>query len=489
VLIPYGLEDVRLRRLPWATLAIVALSVACFAAQGAWSTSAEVKASARALATYVSQHPDLPIPPELAERAHLDEEALQALRTSGRHAPPGTGSPARLAELVTAMAEALEARPELAWGLVPARGLVQPGWITYQFLHGDLGHLLGNMLIFVLVVAPFLEEAWGSLFFVGLFLVGGVVAGAAQALPEPDSHIPIIGASGAISACLGAFALRFAHRRVRILYWFFLFFRGSFFVPAWGYAFFGFALDLWALSAGSAHGVAYGAHVGGFLFGVAVALVIRARGLEERLAPEGVGRWGATLDASRGAEALAAGDPHEARRHLEAAVSRRGDDTASLLALARLEAGRFDRARVTALVEQLLRVHLAAGRHVEARAALAELGPWLEPDRLEPASAFRAAELLATADPGLADQLDESAARRGADGLAAKALIRQALRHRVRRPDHARDQLERAVTLAGAPAELRARAETLLAALPPRAPPVDRSIALDDVEGELELGP
>ena len=488
MLIPYGLDEMRLPRMPWATVGIVVACVLCHAALSASSAGEAAERRFEVLVETWRNHPGLETPPELEARTGLTRERLQIERWA-RHAPrePEAGlaeARDRLAAQADAFAEALEASPAHRWGLVPAKGLLQPGWITSLFVHQDLGHLLGNMLVFALVAGPFLEAAWGPAFFLALYLLGGVAAGAAQTIGQGGSVVPLIGASGAISACLGAFALRFAHRRVRMAYWFFLFVRGTFLVPAWLYALLGFGADLLFLSIGGrASHVAYAAHVGGFLFGVAVAAGVRASGLDARLTPEGMGRWGASLDATRAGEALASGDLVEARRRLEPAVTRRADDEVSLLALARLSASQYDRGRATELTGRLLRLRLAAGDLAGARALLTELGGAIEPAQLEPATAFRAAELVAVSDPALATRLDEAAATAGG-GLAAKALVRSAQRLRAAEPERAQDLLRRVVALGPVIPELHARAKELLAGLPP--PPDVKSsvVAVDDLSDQ-----
>ena len=481
MLIPIGLDETRLARWPVVSTAILVACAAVLALQASSRADDEVEARWEELVTYWSQHPELAAPEGFEARAQVAPDRLRRLLERSGHAASSagveTGDPARLAELTDALGDALGARPEQRWGLVPSRGLAQPGWLTALFLHGDLFHLLGNMLIFILVVGPFLEDAWGRPFFLGLYLLGGVVAGAAQALPHLASSAPIIGASGAISACLGAFALRFAHRRVRVFYWFFLFVRGNFFVPAWAYTFFVFALDLWSLSAtGGTGGVAYGAHVGGFLFGVAAAMTVRASGLEEKLAPEGASRWGSSLSASRASDALAGGDLVAARQQLEKALASNPADEASLLALARLEAGRFERVRVTELVERLVTLRVQARDLAGAAAVVRELGGMVEALLLRPATAFRAAELVASADAALADQLDEAATAAGGT-IAVKALLRMAMRTGRRDLSRVRDLLERAVAIPGAPPELSERARRMLTDLPP--PPNGGALELD----------
>jgi membrane associated rhomboid family serine protease len=467
VILPIGLDETRVSRLPWVSIAILVLNVVAFAATSLRGNERAVEARFEEVVAYWRAHPYLELPPAMQRRFGVTRDELaRATHTRVPAAAPAGAAEAqaRLDALCGALLDALDDTPQYRWSLVPSRGAPQLGWLTHQFLHGGLGHLLGNMLVLALVVAPFLEDAWGRPFFLAFYLAGGVVAGAAQALPMGDSPIPIVGASGAISACLGAFAVRFAHRRVRMFYWVALFFRGTFFVPAWLYAFFGLALDLVGLKlVGTGGGVAYAAHVGGFLFGLGAAIAMRASGIEQRLTPEGAAPVGRSLAASRGADALAAGRVADARRHLEEALAKDREDAESLLALAGIYAAAADRQAATPLVERLLALRLSRGDVEGARAALRELEAGVDPALFRPAAAYRAAELAD--DPALADRFDEIAAA-GGGVLAAKALLRSAERSLASDPRRARALAARARDAEGASQELRDRAEALLSSLP-----------------------
>ncbi len=288
MLLPIGLDNARLSRWPVVSTAIAVLCVLAYAATALSGAEDDEARARREAIHYLVEHPYLATPEVLTRRLRIgpDDRVVAP-------APPGFTQgqlaleQARLQELSEDFAAAQDATPVFRFSVVPSRGLLQPGWITYQFMHGGLGHLFGNLLIFLLVVGPFLEDAWGRLFFAGFYLVGGVVAAVAQ-VPAMSPDVPLLGASGAISACLGAFALRFAHRRVRMFYWFLFVIRGPFLVPAWAYALLGFGADLLGLGlSGEGGGVAYACHVGGFAFGFVVALAVRATRLEERIAPEG----------------------------------------------------------------------------------------------------------------------------------------------------------------------------------------------------------
>jgi len=467
-LLPIGLDESRVSRLPWVSISILAVCVVAWLGSLFAADWRGVERQYEATVEYWAERPYLAPPPALEERFGFDAEAQEERAADFQHrtAPPdATEEQARLDALAEELVERHDAIPERRYGLVPARGLAQVGWLTSLFMHGGFFHLLGNMIIFFLVVGPFLEDAWGRPFFLAFYLAGGLVAGAAQALPEWSSEIPIIGASGAISACLGAFALRFAHRRVRIFYWVFFFLRGSFLVPAWGYAIFAFLGDLMGL-AGSPDGVAYGAHVGGFVFGLGTAIVLRASGLEARLTPEGAAQAGRTLAGTRAAEALHHGNRFAARQGFQEVLARTPDDPDALRGLLEIATADLDRAAVTTHLERLVVSRLAAGDAAGAREGLARHGALAEPDRWRATTALRAGELLAASEPGLADRFDE-AAERGGGAVGAKALLRRAERVRAQHPARALELARRAEGLDGLPGELAARARELVKALEP----------------------
>jgi membrane associated rhomboid family serine protease len=135
------------------------------------------------------------------------------------------------------------------------------------FMHGSLAHLGFNML-FLWVFGNNIEDRLGTLRFVAFYLAGGVVATAAHVAVQPGSTVPLVGASGAIAAVMGAYLVWFPNAPVRTLV--FLFFpalvRAKWFLGIW------FVLQFFT-DAGS--GVAWVAHVGGFVFGVVVALMLR----------------------------------------------------------------------------------------------------------------------------------------------------------------------------------------------------------------------
>ena len=144
------------------------------------------------------------------------------------------------------------------------------GLLTSQFLHADVLHLVFNML-FLWVFGNNIEDRLGRVRFLPFYLVCGVAAGLAQSLVDPSSAVPLIGASGAISGILGAYLVLFPRVRVWtvVLPFFFLPFR----LAAWIWLVVYFVLQfvyLGGSSTAGGGGVAYMAHIGGFIAGAAL---------------------------------------------------------------------------------------------------------------------------------------------------------------------------------------------------------------------------
>ncbi|MDO8705994.1 MAG: rhomboid family intramembrane serine protease [Sulfuricaulis sp.] len=161
--------------------------------------------------------------------------------------------------------------PELA--LVPPTLTV----FTSMFLHGGWMHLIGNML-YLWIFGNNVEDAMGHVRFVIFYLLCGVAAVFAQSLPNVASTVPMIGASGAISGVLGAYLLLYPHARVLVL----LplgFYTQMVHLPAMAVLGFWFVLQLisTALSDPQAGGVAFGAHIGGFIAGMILLPIFKHR--------------------------------------------------------------------------------------------------------------------------------------------------------------------------------------------------------------------
>jgi membrane associated rhomboid family serine protease len=146
--------------------------------------------------------------------------------------------------------------------------------LSAMFLHAGWLHLGGNML-FLWIFGDNVEDALGKLGYLGFYLLGGIAAGALQFVLAPNSTIPNVGASGAIAAVLGAYIVLYPRARVLTAVFFFLITVIE--LPALAVLGLWFVLQLFqgvsGLAADVNSGVAYWAHVGGFVFGVAVAFV------------------------------------------------------------------------------------------------------------------------------------------------------------------------------------------------------------------------
>jgi membrane associated rhomboid family serine protease len=163
----------------------------------------------------------------------------------------------------------------LKWSVVPADIVAGHHWITIltaMFLHGSWSHIIGNM-VFLWAFGPEIEDAMNPLRFALFYIAGGLVAMLAQVFASPHSTVPNLGASGAIAAVMGAFLVTFPRDQIRSLLVIFIFIRVTL-IPAALLIVVWFLIQL--LNAGAVAnvqtgGVAYLAHVGGFIFGAVTA--------------------------------------------------------------------------------------------------------------------------------------------------------------------------------------------------------------------------
>jgi membrane associated rhomboid family serine protease len=170
------------------------------------------------------------------------------------------------------------------WGLVPARFWADPqhAWVTIfsaMFLHGGWFHILSNMWV-LFIFGDNVEDRMGGVRYLAFYLLSGVAAGLMQAYLLPTSSAPMIGASGAIAGVLGAYLLLFPRARILSLVPI-LFIFTLIEIPAVVFLLFWFASQLFSgfLSLGGANGsgIAWWAHVGGFVFGLLSAFLFARR--------------------------------------------------------------------------------------------------------------------------------------------------------------------------------------------------------------------
>ena len=160
-------------------------------------------------------------------------------------------------------------------------------YLTHMFVHGGFFHVTGNM-IYLYLFGSCVEDAIGRVRYIIFYLLCGVAAAFAYILVSPDhfaSEIPMGGASGAISGCIGGFLMLMAKTQIEFKWFIFFMFRlwnGEFMLPAWLVISFWFLADLAGMVLSNlinAHrgGVAFGAHVGGTLFGLGLMAFERVR--------------------------------------------------------------------------------------------------------------------------------------------------------------------------------------------------------------------
>jgi membrane associated rhomboid family serine protease len=157
------------------------------------------------------------------------------------------------------------------WSAIPYRithGHHSITLLSSMFMHASWMHIIGNM-VFLWAFGPAIEDAMGRFRFLCFYLAGGVIAMMAQVLADPSSTIPCLGASGAIAAVMGAFIVTYPRDRIRTLLFFLIFFRITY-IPAViliGFWFLTQVFNFGVVADVRTGGVAYIAHIAGFLFG------------------------------------------------------------------------------------------------------------------------------------------------------------------------------------------------------------------------------
>jgi membrane associated rhomboid family serine protease len=175
----------------------------------------------------------------------------------------------------------------MAWSAIPAQIFSGHRWITIltsMFMHGSWSHIIGNM-VFLWAFSPEIEDAMGRVRYFLFYLSGGLVAMIAQVAAVPHSTVPNLGASGAIAAVMGAFLVLYPRDRIRAVLFIFIFVKVTF-IPAClliGFWFLTQLVHAGAVANVQSGGVAYLAHIAGFIFGVVTARLFVDR---RRIAPQ-----------------------------------------------------------------------------------------------------------------------------------------------------------------------------------------------------------
>jgi membrane associated rhomboid family serine protease len=383
LLIPIGRDDAEIRRHAWVSYAILALNALVFlmtVVATRPSVMESLEKEWESAFQYFVRRPYLTPPPELAEA--LPDGALLALKARVRELPRPPRATIReeqqrLDELVVRAVAARGELPYARYGYVPAKGRLLT-LFTSMFLHAGIMHLLGNLLFFYLS-GPFIEDVFGRPLFAALYFVGGIVAALTFAARDPGSTTPLVGASGAISAVMGAYLFRFYRSKVELLFVPFLWrpmLHVRFFVPAF------VVLPLWLgeqlleMRSEEGAGVAFSAHVGGFAFGFVFAAVLSLVRFEQKYVDPKVTKETTWVMDERLARALAArqrGDAAAAKQDLAAVLRddpRNIDALRTALDMATQEG---DWASGDAIAARLLNAYVDEKHHDTARELIADI--------------------------------------------------------------------------------------------------------------------
>jgi membrane associated rhomboid family serine protease len=264
------------------------------------------------------------------------------------------------------------------FGLIPSKMNRVYTLFTHLFVHAGIWHLAGNML-FLWVVGCLLEDSWGRIPFLLFFIAGGLVAGVVHCLQDTSSGMPLVGASGAIAAAMGAFAVRHFRTKIKFFYFFLLFIRpyaGTFFLPAFVF------LPLWFIEQlvmhhlngyfGGGSNVAYMAHIAGFSAGVFAAVAMRMTGFEERFLAPSVKRKqvaeGVTKDPrfEQACALLEKGNNDSARLLFNKLLAERSNDVDLIQDIALLYREKGFTEDYASLTERTLKLMILDGRLEEA---------------------------------------------------------------------------------------------------------------------------
>ena len=299
MIIPLNHENMQGRRWPYVTIGIIALNAIAFLATNS-TIERETKEMGKVrehILVLAAAHPKTPMnatEQKLVEGFRHSRAKTWDLLASPDHTPLDawdvdmrTWTEPRCEEEMTRLGAQLDQMQSESvlgrYAFYPSRR-VPITYLTANFLHGGWLHLIFNMW-FLWLAGAILEDTWGRPLYLAFYLVSGVAALWGYALVYPNGIIPVIGASGAIASLMGGFLARFPKTKIQLgfFYWIVRPRLYRFHAPAYA------VLPLWlgvqllsGVMAGESGGVAYWAHIGGFGFGLVLALILRYSGVEHR---------------------------------------------------------------------------------------------------------------------------------------------------------------------------------------------------------------
>jgi membrane associated rhomboid family serine protease len=412
VLIPLRHERMRGRRWPIITFALIGLNSLIFLiTNGPIHQQQPARTKARIqLLLMAASHPELQMSPqasayvEAAKKIsgeHWDE-LIDSARTAAKRTPsyavPEDDS-ADLQQEMDSICQSFEEHEKNdilgKYAFVPAHPTLI-SYITANFLHGGWIHLIGNMW-FLWLAGFILEDNWGRLIYPIFYLVSGAAAMQFYGWCASGSYMPLVGASGAVAALMGAFLVRFPKLKIEMMFGGLLF-RYRFKAEAY------WLLPLWLFMeffygsvSGTSSPVAHWAHVGGFLFGMLGAYAIKRSGLEQKAneaIEEKIG-WSADPEIVRANEALDNSQLDEAAQILENHLKQKPGGIDALDLLQKVHWRRSDMSAYLQATAQLCQAHLKA-QNTDAAWADFEAYTQGGGDKLPAASWLEIARLLET---------------------------------------------------------------------------------------------
>ncbi len=379
ILIPIRHEDLRGRRWPYITIAIVALNCVVFLATH-WTLDRESEEIGQVRAHILllaAAHPEAQTTPQqqqLIDRFQKGNSSLwNRMKDPNRQledawdAQMRLWEPDRASEEMAALGADLERieRDSLMEKLAyyPYRTNLF-SFLSANFLHGGWLHLIFNMW-FLWLAGTVLEDTWGRVIYPIFYFLGGVVGLLSHGLAYPNSIVPVIGASGAVAALMGGFLVRFTKTRVEMLLLIWLLIRPvryRFHVPAYVLLPFWLLTQVLSASLPGEGGVAYWAHIGGFLFGVVAALALRFSGIEKKVdqAIEAQVSWSADPRVVEAGELLAKNQADAAIAALQTVLREKPEMVEAHEMLERAYWAKHDLVAFRETLVTLCRLHLKA---------------------------------------------------------------------------------------------------------------------------------
>jgi membrane associated rhomboid family serine protease len=344
VIIPLSHEHHHGRRWPYVTLALILLNTLIFVAthsalDAEFGRTGEVQSRTLRLA---AAHPDAPLSEsqqKLVESFERSQPKVWDQLAAGDRTPEDLwelemrraepdGIKQETADLARQLDELQQQARLSRFAFYPSHPTLL-SYVAANFLHGGWLHLIFNMW-FLWLAGAVLEDVWGRPLYAGFYLFSGMAALAVHALTHPGSNAPVIGASGAIAALMGAFLVRFPKTKIQLGFFYWVI-RPKLLRFSWpAYA----VLPLWFVEqflegaiGGASSGVAYWAHIGGFVFGAALATVLRYSGIEHKMdqAIEAKVGWSASARIVKANEYIGANQTEQAIAELQAEVQTHPD--------------------------------------------------------------------------------------------------------------------------------------------------------------------